>query len=462
MRSLFALLLMLPLTAVVAQDADPNGLGRGFHFGSYGRVQFTSDLDGHPGREINVVSHGPRLAEESYVELDFGYGLARPDLAVDLQFTLALFEPFYHYSGDAQQYLAVRNLYAEASQFLPRLSLWVGSRMYRGDDVYLLDCWPLDNLNTIGGGVGFADWGLDLRAHMGVNRLNNDYQLQTIEIPNAGFGSSEYTILDRQRWIYSLRSAYRLSALPAPLGMDFVLYGEFHRLPQGERIPPELIEDQVPDYDPEDIKDKLPQESGYKLGGEVSLIGIPPQGFIKLFVAYAADLAAYGEWGVPWGLNTNGKTRGASELTLALSGNWESRWVGVMLGAEARRFEDADPNEFDIDDYWEGVAVLRPIVYITDHFHQGLEISYQQHYPFGLDPSTDEQEVPEVWQLSVLELLSWDRGNYARPQFRLVYTLSKLNSAARRRFPEGDTRRNDELQHFIGLGVEWWFDSSYR
>ena len=435
----------------------------GFIFGSYGRVQITSDFDGHPGREINVVSHGPRLAEPSYAEVDLGYRLVKDDgPAMKELFTLALFEPFYHYSGDVEQYLAVRNLYAEARGFIPYISIWAGSRMYRGDDVYLLDYWPLDNLNTIGGGLGFNNWGVDLKAHLGVNRLDNDYQFQRVKVPNEGFGSSEMVMLERQRWIYSFRGQYRLTAIPGPLAMKFVLYSEYHRLPKGERIPKELIQDEVPDYIPDHIQEKLPEETGYKVGGEIGLDGIPPNGFVNLFVAYSADLAAYGEWGVPWGLNTSDKTEGATDLVVALSGNWESRWVGVMAGAMLRRFEDADPNEYDIDDYWEGVFALRPVVYITDYFHQGIELSYQQHYPFGLDPGTNSQEIPEIWQISVLELLSWDRGNYARPQFRIVYTYSMLNDAARNRFPKDDIRRGDSEQHFIGLGVEWWFNSSYR
>lgn len=69
-------------------------------------------------------------------------------------FTFALFGPYAHYDGDfVDQSMAVRNLYvrmANLSQTLDGLSLWAGSRMYRGDDIYLLEWWPLDELNTVG------------------------------------------------------------------------------------------------------------------------------------------------------------------------------------------------------------------------------------------------------------------------------------------------------------------------
>ena len=56
--------------------------------------------------------------------------------------TLALFPPFFHFSGDELQSIALRNLYAQA--IYKDWTLWAGSRMYRGDDIYLLDWWPLE------------------------------------------------------------------------------------------------------------------------------------------------------------------------------------------------------------------------------------------------------------------------------------------------------------------------------
>ena len=51
--------------------------------------------------------------------------------------------------------MAVRNLYGEVQNvFAKDLSFWAGSRMVRGDDIYLLDYWALDNLNLYGPGGG--------------------------------------------------------------------------------------------------------------------------------------------------------------------------------------------------------------------------------------------------------------------------------------------------------------------
>ena len=52
----------------------PEATGSGFDFGSYGRVGIGSDLRGHSGYGVNVVSHGSRLEEPAYLELNFYYG----------------------------------------------------------------------------------------------------------------------------------------------------------------------------------------------------------------------------------------------------------------------------------------------------------------------------------------------------------------------------------------------------
>src|SRR5436309_2216031 len=41
-----------------------------FEFGSYGRVRIASDLRGGTGRQANIVTHGDRIDEESYAELE--------------------------------------------------------------------------------------------------------------------------------------------------------------------------------------------------------------------------------------------------------------------------------------------------------------------------------------------------------------------------------------------------------
>jgi maltoporin len=436
-----------------------------FVFGSYGRAQFEFDGEGNAGSSQNIVSHGPRLFQEDYAEFDFSYTLEKPDgLTSQVLFTLALFGPFAHYDGDfVDQPIAVRNLYVRMANFseaLDGLSLWAGSRMYRGDDIYLLDWWPLDELNTVGGGVAYRQAGFDARLHVGVNRLDNAYQFQAIEVPAQPFGARPKVLLDRQRLLSSARLEYAQPDLIGRLGAKAVLYSEYHRLPEGERVPPEFIQDGAPTQPEEDLLVDLPSDDGFVLGTEIGLFESETSNHLNLFFRWSRGLAAYGEFGVPFGVATDGTAQGADEVLGALSGNWESRWVGVMAGAYLRRFEDADINVVDTDEFVEGAAVVRPSVFVTDHFHQAFELSYQRRYPFGLDPDTGQHEDPQVVQLSVLELLSIGRGNYDRPQIRLGYTVAFANDAAREEYPEGDERRPEAVEHIFSVGAEWWFNSS--
>ena len=52
------------------------------------------------------------------------------------------------------------------------------------------------------------------------------------------------------------------------------------------------------------------------------------------------------------------------------------------------------------------------------------------------------------------------RGNFSRPHIRLLYNLSVRDDTARLLYPEDHPLREREIEHFIGLGAEWWFNSS--
>ncbi len=437
----------------------------GFSFGTYGRIQASWNAHEEPGDDSNVVSHGARLMEGPYAEFDFKYTVHTDDgFGVRVLATLAFFDEVFHYTGDATQGIAMRNLYAEARHFIPGvdLRLWVGSRMYRGDDIYLLDFWPLDNLNTLGGGLQWNGYGLQLKWHVGVNRLRNEYQFRTLSVPTT-FGADEITLVNRQRLISSFKAEYLARDISGDFSMKAALYGEIHHLPDGEyrysAEDSEYLETYALDAEEGDVTE-MPQDRGGVVGAQLGFWGFGNGSHLNLFLRYAWDLAAYGEWGVPWGVSLDRTAKGAKEAVGAFSFNWESHWFGVMAGGYGRYFEDADGDQEDLDDYWEGIAVVRPGIFITRHIHQLFEVSHQWKRPNGLTSDTDKLLIPQVWQLSVMPAISFDRGMYRRPQFRFVYTASHLNGAALELFPAWDARRDASWQHYFGVQVEWWLDSS--
>jgi len=445
-----------------------SAMGSGFDFGSYGRVGIGTDLRGHSGYGVNVVSFGSRLEKPAYLELNFYYGGMigdDPEKRWRVVFVPGYSGDLFHATGNFSQNFAIRNAYAEVENLGAKgLSLWAGSRMYRGDDIYLFDFWPLDSLNTVGGGVayGFNQKRTLLQFHVGMNRLSDFYQFEQIQVPARRLPASTtvltpqsatatVTTLDRPRLVMSAKAtqfARHLDKLP---NAKILLYGEFHYLPKGERAP------EMTGLPPQ----PLPDDYGYVVGAQVggwlrSFV------FANLFFRHAGGLAAFGDLGKPYGFGRDARVWGALENTLALSANYEAAWFGVMAGGYFRSFSDA--NTAEDAGYREGAIALRPTLYFTQHIHTAVEISYQVRRPATVDQDAGRYLLPTVARVSLMPIVApLGRGTYSRPYLYALYTLSYLSSDAQYfLFDPQDVRAGRSLVHYLGLGVEWWFNSSYR
>ena len=442
--------LLLLSTIAFAEESSETG----FSLGSYGRAQATTDLAGGRGEATNVVAFGPRLEADPYAELDLGFHRTG-DAEFRALFTPAVSGDPFHYDGEWDADLAVRNLFAEARLATGpgHTTVWAGSRMYRGDDVYLLNFWPLDSLNTYGGGAGFQTGELDLAAHVGFNRLTfDDWQVQSWERPQpGGVGETEVIVLDRQRRIGSLKGSY---AVPVGgLTLRLKGYGELHQLPQGTRI----VDDR--------FEEELPADIGSVTGLQLSAWGWADDSYVHLFYKRATGLAAFGELTVPQnGLATDYTTKAAREHLVALAANHEvGEIVSIAAGGYVRSFVDADGLALDVDDRWELAVSARPTVHIGQHLGVGLEGSHQWLRPNGLNPRTEQHDIPQVTKISVLPMVTPAPRTFSRPMIHLTYTASILNEDAVDWFDPLDQRAQESVHHFVGLGAEWWINSqSYR
>ena len=433
----------------------PTETATGFDFGSYGRIGVGVDGKGHEGFATNVVSHGSRLEEAPYLELNFYYSRS---VGGDphRRWRVVLVPAFaggdlFHYSGTFTSHIAIRNAYAETQNLgLDGLSLWAGSRMYRGDDIYLFDYWPLDNLNTVGVGAKLERKKFDVALHAGLNRLDDLYQFETLSTPPRGLGpAGSSTVLDRPRFVASLKLQQRFGDFP---GMKVALYSELHLLPSGEQTDPTTR-----------LKQALPSDVGWVVGAQLGG-WLRPYVFANLWLRVAGGLAAYGELTVPSGLDPTRSVQNAREVVAAFSANWESKYFGIMGGAYLRRFNDASNASFNPASYTEGIIATRPHIYWHEYFHTAIELSYQARRSDGPDYVANRVLTPQVFRFSVLPLIApLGRGTYSRPQIYLVYTLSVVNDDARiALYDPTDYRYGQNIVHYIGTGVEWWFNSSYR
>ncbi|WP_437286843.1 carbohydrate porin [Sorangium sp. So ce406] len=436
----------------------------GFSFGSYGRVVAATDLRGRPGRDADIVAHGSRLDESSYVELT----LRRDDrwqktgASTGVVTTLAVAHPIFHHDGVFDASIALRNLYLEVGDLGAKgLSLWAGSRMYRGDDIYLLDWWPLDNLNTLGGGVQYAvDERTTAALQAGLSRPQGLFFTQSVERPSPfnQMGAVSVEVLSRQKFIGSARAAHVIP-LPGRAGLKGVAYGELHTLARGQR----QTEPNVPN-----VYERLPADSGYVLGAEIGATTGERDTHVNLFVRYARGLAAYGELATPVQLAADGTTSGAHELVVALGGNWERGPFGVMVAGYVRSFRDASP-DLDLHDVDEGIVMARPHVFFGDLGGLAVEASYQAQQrgvfstPGAPPGSLDAPGAPHAASLVRFGVSPFvtpaGRGDLSRPVVRLIWALTLRDEGARGLYPEDDVFGLRETEHFFGLGAEWWFNT---
>jgi maltoporin len=419
-----------------------------------------SDLRGGPGRDADIVAHGVRLDEGNYVELE----LRRDDYwsvtrtGTRLVATLAMASPLFHYTGNFDVQMAVRNLYLEARGIGgSTLSAWAGSRIYRGDDIYLLDYWPLDNLNTVGGGVR-CDLAPDtyVAAQYGFSQPTTDFFIQSVTRaqPFNDPGTANVLVLNRQELVGSLKASH-IRRLGEAAGVKGVVYTELHQLPAGQH-----------EVQPGQLQ-SLPGDLGWVIGGQVGLFSGKRDGHVDLFVRYAGGLAAYGDFTTPDQLAPDRTTNGARELVLALGGNYEIGRFGLMAGAYLRSFRNASP-ALDFGDVDEGIIALRPHVFFGQLGGLAVEGSYQMQQRGVIAPASPADGTPgsgpltpHVWRFGVVPFLSpAGRGDYSRPQFRLIYVVTARDSSARALYPQNDAFSTRSVEHFLGFGAEWWFNST--
>ena len=220
----------------------------GFDFGSYGRVSIGSDLRGHSGHGVNVVSFGSRL--ENPRTWNSTSITAAPSATIRRSAgvwcsSLATRAICFTRPGIFAELCDPQRLRRSRKPRVDGLSLWAGSRMYRGDDVYLFDFWPLDNLNTVGGGAAYAlnQKRTLLQIHLGMNRLADFYQFQQIQVParrlpgsttilSQRSATTTVTTLDRQRLVVSAKATQFLRNLSDLPNAKFILYGNFTICPK--------------------------------------------------------------------------------------------------------------------------------------------------------------------------------------------------------------------------------------
>ena len=439
------------------QENRPPDYASGFHFGSYGRVVAGADAKGRPVRDGDIVAYGSRLDEQTYAELEFRREdhWEKTGAYTRVVATVAFAHPMFHYDSRFDATFGVRNLYLEETGLgLKKLSVWAGSRMYRGDDIYLLNVWPLDNLNTVGGGVSYTFLtDLTLKLHAGINQPNHPFFLQTAQrpLPLGLVGETQVRINDRQKFISSAKLSNIFWIGNGGAGIKPIVYGEVHYTSEAQQ---EVADQQF---------ETLPDDVGFLAGAQLGLFTGKRSTHLNLVFRYAGGLAAYGEFNAPTQLAADRTSKGAREILVALSGNYEVGPFGLLAGSYWRTFRNASDG-LDYADLGEGIVVLRPTVWFGEIAGVSVEGSYQAQRRGVLLTQSDGSAVPQFGQMGRVGVVPFltpsGRGSYARPHLRLIYLLTLRDDGAQRLYPPHDVFGLRTVDHYIGFGAEWWFNSS--
>ena len=234
--------------------------------------------------------------------------------------------------------------------------------MYRGDDIYLLNWWPLDNQNTMGGGVAKAWGGTSLALHAGMQRLDLPNQFQQVPSPVPyTLGAINVTTLDRPRTVETAKITHLVRGLSGPDasdGLKLALYGEAHQMAAGVRRDVALGS-QIP----------LPQDDGWLIGSQVVYFTGLRNTYAAFFFRHARGLAVYDPLSSPVTFANNKTTKGAHETLFAMSGNFEDGPFGILWGSYLRFVRGATEAATSLDRYDEGILVVQAAM-VRDRSHR--------------------------------------------------------------------------------------------
>jgi len=423
-------------------------------FASYGRMGIAWTPTGQviAGKYMNLGQRraiGGRLEESDYLQPGIRFHLLKPEkeggTSVDLFSDFEIFS----FNGGIVSDLANGDLddirimplqfYIEAKNVLtPGLTLWVGSNLYRKNDIHICDYFYFNSLS--GQGVGAYYGGLDIAVLTQTGAgdfFTHDF--------NAGLPPpAEPDIVQRQRAMFI--GQYKV---PFGAGTTYVQgLGEFHVVPKAQ------------DADREAPDDVDPTDWG-AVGGVKVHLDLGNDNFSDAAVRVGNRIAngaesggsTFNTFGLPSDDGTYSGALGiaAVEHFLWNVGNITSiNGYGVIHYSRGGTDNDLDvPN--DRLDYSFGA---RATTYLSDQLHLITEGTFQARKDEDLDTGT-------AVKLAVAPTIvpSGERSSWTRPQIRLIYLIGLFNDAAvdQRMSAYPRTVGDEKVAHFVGARTEWWY-----
>lgn len=448
LRGLLAVgLLLLAATPRLARAEVP--ISDRLAFEMYGRVGTAySPLDGRviQGTRLNLRGGpiGGRLEESDYLEPTLKFYILKPETeqstGVRLVLTPAMFARtsflgFFTANTFPNLGIEIFQAYVEATNVLvPGLSIWGGQRFYRGEDVHIADYYYFNQLNGQGGGLKYKDLDVALILQTGPRTTPPAYAYDDTGDDNPD--------AQRQRLVFVSQYVHRF-----PQGEDRA--HRLHLLAELHVLPAALTRDRSAEV--------LPGDYGWVLGAK-GVLDFGKGNFNTLAVRYGRGIAngaiggssTYSTFGLP---NLEGQFNGAYGLEVVEHFVWNASSLFSLNGYGILHLARGGSG-LVADKGFDYILGARSFLYLSDYFQLINEATYQTRKD-GDGPTGSAVKlsiVPTIVPTGV-------RSVWARPHFRVFYTIAFYNQAARDALmsPYLQVFGPKSIAHYIGARVEWWF-----
>jgi len=437
-------------------------------FMAYGRIGIGWTGSGQvvAGKYMNLGDHkaiGGRLEEGDYLQPGLRYHIkkaANPDdTSVDFVSDFEMFSLNGALVSDLSNgdindiRIEPLQAYIEAKNVLTKdLTVWMGSNLYRKNDIHICDYFYFNSLP--GQGVGALYHGLDVAilTQTGASKFFATDLNAGLPAPAAP------AIVQRERTMFIGQYSY-----PLGIGTSYVQgLGEFHVVPRsGDAKHTSVANVNPPDYG--------------LVGGVKLHMDLGSGDFTDASVRYGNRIAngaesggsTYNTFGEP---GLDGKYTGAYGVEVVEHFMWNVGDIVSINGYGTLHYSRggtgyapaaADPGnptgEVSVPvhntrfDYAVGA---RPTFYLSDQLHVITEATFQTRKDQGLPTGT-------AVKLSIAPTIvpTGERSAWARPEMRFIYTAGIYNDAAidQRMSPYLQTMGPTRVAHFVGARSEWWF-----
>ena len=451
------------LSSLTLQAQQPVISNKHFSIGSYGRAGIARGDNVQYPRSLNLNgmgSIGGRMEENDYFELAIALRFAPVSDAADttritVQSRLALYTTQGQIIGNVTSNsfggitAALPELFAEARNIMGTpWSLWVGARLFRGDDIHIIDHFYFDDHSSQGFGIQYRNTQFSIMLPAAVDTTSSLPPYFYLNIVNG-----TPTLGLRNRSVYIVEHT-----LPFE-GGNLKLMGEYHRLAKA------TLADSVAGL-------SYPADFGYVLGIKYkkNLSTHLPGSFFDGSLRYGSGIANGGDGGGSKSFLTYGgpdlETQSfgnawsvavTSSLLWNISNHYSVNTYGIFM--KSRGASDS----LNITSDYRGNLLFnrktdfaigaRATWYIKDWLHLLHELNFSSR-------KDGTQDAAQMIKFSIAPTLvpNGKRDVWSRPHFRFVYSVARYNQFAADNLysPYLAQTGSKRWGHYFGVKTEWW------